>query len=450
MKLGVAAVVALCLVGILSLADANKRYVRQDSQNRFWIITDIHYDSGYVEGSEAECGEPLCCRYNNLTDTTQNNVSVPIKDPAGKWGNYRCDAPLALVQGILSEMVKIEPNPDFIVWLGDNVKHDIWEQSKEENLEATYNCTQFIKAAFPNTMVIPIFGNHEAYPTDQFAPPPGMDWLYGSLAGYWKDWLPKDALTSFMYGGYYQTTTDDGLLVIALNMMYCDPLNFYLEQNTSAKDVGNQLEWLSAVLAEAQAVDQRALIIAHIPPGMQIKAGPPNCLPEYSANFSAIIAQYSDVIIGQMYGHTHEDSFLVFNDRSKFQIPVNFGLVNPSFTPYVGHNPAARLVAYNNNTKDIENIYTYWVDLNATNIADEMVFELEYELPSAYNMTDLSPHSWNALAQKMKSDVDLFDLFWLHYYTMDSNHTCGFLCRKLAICAMQHVGSFSDYSACIL
>lgn len=440
--------VALLVVAILfclACSHALKPYVRVESERRFWVITDIHYDDGYIVGSEADCGEPLCCRNN--TNTKPSNTT--IKDPAGKWGNYKCDAPMILIQTMLKEMAAVEPNPDFIVWLGDNVKHDIWEQTKEENLQATFNCTQFIKQAFPNTRVIPIFGNHEAYPTDQFAPPPGMDWLYSSLAQYWKDWLPEDALASFLYAGYYQTTTDDGLLVLALNMMYCDPLNFYLQQNSS-KDPGNQLQWLEGALTQAQAIDQKVLIIAHIPPGMELKAGPPNCLPEYSSEYATIISNFSDIIIGQLYGHTHEDNFLVFRDSETFRTPVSFGLVNPSITPYVGHNPAVRLITYEDSKKEFSGVFTYWVDLNATNTQDEMVFELEYHMPSDYNMSDLSPASWESFAEKMKEDKELFDLFYLHYYTMDSNHTCGFVCRRFAICAMQNVGSFSDYSTCLL
>jgi sphingomyelin phosphodiesterase len=432
-----------CVVILGCVGYSEAKYVRDPSQVRFWILTDMHYDNEYAVGSEAECGMPLCC-HNFST-----NASTPIKDPAGKWGNFKCDAPLVLVEGVLQEMATVEPNPDFIIWLGDNVKHDIWLQSRQENLEATFNCTQFIKKAFPETRVIPIFGNHEAYPTDQFAPPPGMTWLYSALAEYWKDWIPADDLASFLYAGYYQTATDDGLRVVALNMMYCDPMNFYL-QNETTKDPGNQLQWLTAVLTEAHAIGQKVLLIAHIPPGMQLKPGPPNCLPDYSALFRSIVTMFSDTIVAQLYGHTHEDSFLVFRDDTMYRNPLNFGIVTPSLTPYVGHNPAARLIAYNNKTKIFENIYTYWVDLNETNAQDQIIFNLEYELPEAYKMPDLSANSWLDLSERMKYEEDLFNLWNLHYYTMEANHTCGDLCKRFALCAIQNVGSFSDYSACLL
>lgn len=432
--------VGVLFLALISLGMA--KYVRDPAQIRFWVLTDMHYDNEYAIGSEAACGEPLCC--HNST----SNATTPVKDPAQKWGNIKCDAPQILVQGVLKEMAAVEPNPDFIIWLGDNVKHDIFQQSREENLEATYNCTQFIKQAFPGTRVIPIMGNHEAYPTDQFSVPPGMDWLYDPLAEYWADWIPQDAVASFVYGGYYQTVTDDGVLVAALNLMYCDPENFYL-QNASS-DPGNQLFWLNSVLTQAEAIGQKVLIIAHIPPGMKIKAGPPNCTPAYSKLFSDIIVRFSSIIIGQVYGHTHEDSFLVYRDNSTSRNPVSFGIVSPSLTPYTNHNPAARLIAYDNATKAFQNIYTYWTNLTATNEQDSIVFSEEYELPSAYNMPDLSAKSWFALSERMRYDEKLFDLWETHFYTMDTNHTCDFVCKRLAICSMQNVGDFGAYTSCIL
>jgi hypothetical protein len=45
------------------------------------------------------------------------------------------------------------------------------------------------------------------------------------------------------------------------------------------------------------------------------------------------------------------------------------------------------------------------VDLNATNINDKLVFALEYQLPSAYNMTDLSHNSWDLILQRYNFNI---------------------------------------------
>ena len=45
-------------------------------------LSDTHWDPFYAEGSNAECGEPMCCR----------ETSGPVmdeRDKAGFWGDYR-------------------------------------------------------------------------------------------------------------------------------------------------------------------------------------------------------------------------------------------------------------------------------------------------------------------------------------------------------------------------
>ncbi|KHJ95510.1 hypothetical protein OESDEN_04543 [Oesophagostomum dentatum] len=41
----------------------------------------------------------------------------------GIYGDYMCDAPTKLVEYTLEEAKRIIPNPDLILWTGDNVPH---------------------------------------------------------------------------------------------------------------------------------------------------------------------------------------------------------------------------------------------------------------------------------------------------------------------------------------
>jgi len=54
---------------------------------RILAVADLHLDDLYAEGSEADCGLPLCCR-----NTSDSLSSGSIK--AGKWGTVGdCDLP---------------------------------------------------------------------------------------------------------------------------------------------------------------------------------------------------------------------------------------------------------------------------------------------------------------------------------------------------------------------
>lgn len=62
-------------------------------------ITDTHYDPQYQEGSNVDCGEPLCCRADNGQPATKSVT-------AGKWGDYRkCDTPTILFENALKHIV---------------------------------------------------------------------------------------------------------------------------------------------------------------------------------------------------------------------------------------------------------------------------------------------------------------------------------------------------------
>lgn len=81
----------------------------------FWVVTDIHLDLFYKEGSDPiDCeGEILCCRKFHINQT----------EKAPKYGPYsRCDQPLIAVQEHLKFIKdytsKMPQKPDFLLHLG--------------------------------------------------------------------------------------------------------------------------------------------------------------------------------------------------------------------------------------------------------------------------------------------------------------------------------------------
>lgn len=62
-------------------------------------ISDTHYDPYYLMGSNAECGEPVCCRV--VDGSVASNATA-----AGKWGDYRkCDAPKILIENAFQHII---------------------------------------------------------------------------------------------------------------------------------------------------------------------------------------------------------------------------------------------------------------------------------------------------------------------------------------------------------
>lgn len=60
-------------------------------------LADTHYDPWYVEGSNANCMEPLCCRKSDDFSNVPSNL-------AGKWGAFKCDLPKQTLEHLLDHI----------------------------------------------------------------------------------------------------------------------------------------------------------------------------------------------------------------------------------------------------------------------------------------------------------------------------------------------------------
>lgn len=66
-------------------------------------LADIHWDPEYLEGSNAQCGDPLCCR-------ASSGEVINATDAAGYWGDKRdCDIPWRTVEKAVASMARQHP-----------------------------------------------------------------------------------------------------------------------------------------------------------------------------------------------------------------------------------------------------------------------------------------------------------------------------------------------------
>ena len=71
----------------------------------FWVLSDSHVDILYRND-----GDPATrCRNVSL-----NNMTKIIR----KFGHFDCDTPMELLSSAMSAAKKIDPNIDFLIWLG--------------------------------------------------------------------------------------------------------------------------------------------------------------------------------------------------------------------------------------------------------------------------------------------------------------------------------------------
>lgn len=384
-------------------------------------ISDTHFDPDYEPNTPANCQEPLCCR-SYSTEPLEEEIEV-----SGKWGSYpKCDTPRIFLEKMLQSIAEDHKDLDYIIWTGDLPPHDIWNQTKRDNLENIKYTVKLMFETFPNIPIFPALGNHESAPAGSFPPPwvpleeRSIKWLYDEIQAEWQKWLPEEVISSVVHGGFYSVLLRPGFRIVSINTNYCHSYGWWLFVNST--DPASELRWLIYQLQEAEDNAEKVHIIGHIPPGQS------DCFKVWSRNFYTIINRYESTVTAQFYGHTHQDEFEVFYDEENPKRPTNIAFIGPSVTTFENNNPGYRIYYvdgdHNETTREVIDHETYYFDLEKANeeakagenTPEGLEWKRLYSARSAYGLQSLRPQEWSDLIDKMVVDEPLFDLFYKYYY----------------------------------
>lgn len=397
--------------------------------SRILFLTDLHWDHDYLEGTDPDCVDPLCCRRGS-------GLPPPSKPGAGYWGEYsKCDLPLRTLESMLSGLGQAGPF-DMVYWTGDIPAHDVWQQSRKDQLRALNTITDLVKKFLGQVPVYPAVGNHESTPVNSFPPPfikgnHSSHWLYEAMAKTWEPWLPAEALQTLRIGGFYALSPRPGLRLISLNMNFCSRENFWLLINST--DPAGQLQWLIQELQAAEDRGDKVHIIGHIPPG--------HCLKSWSWNYYQIVSRYENTLAGQFFGHTHVDEFEIFYDEETLSRPLSVAFLAPSATTYIGLNPGYRVYQIDGNYSGSSHVVldheTYILNLTQANAPGAAPhWQRLYRARETYGLPDALPAAWHNLVYRMRDDVQLFQTFWFLYHKgHPPPEPCGTPCRLTTLCA---------------
>ncbi|XP_074007126.1 sphingomyelin phosphodiesterase [Numenius arquata] len=398
---------------------------------RILFLTDLHWDRLYAPGSAAACPDPLCCRGDPLPAT--GGVAA-----AGPWGAYgKCDLPLRTIESLLAQL---PPPAAFraVYWTGDIPAHDVWRQSRGDQLLALRTLTGVLRRRLGPLPVYPAVGNHEATPVNAFPPPyvrgnQSAAWLYDAMAEAWQGWLPPPALRTLRAAGFYTLQVWPGLRLVSLNMNFCSEANFWLLINST--DPAGQLRWLGGVLADAERAGEKVHIIGHIPPG--------HCLRSWSWNYYRIVNRFEGTIAGQFFGHTHLDEFELFYDEETLSRPVSVAFLAPSATTYIGLNPGYRVYEvdgqYPGSSLAVLDHWTFILNLTEANApGGSPRWRLLYGAREALGLPTAFPADWDRLLRRLQDDERLFQRFWfLRHKGSPPRRPCGPPCKAALLCALR-------------
>ncbi|KAM7439728.1 Acid sphingomyelinase-like phosphodiesterase 3b [Porites harrisoni] len=407
-------------------------------EGSFWQVTDFHYDKSYLKPTDP----------NKICNSQTPNTVKPSR--AGRWGNYLCDSPWRLINSTVFAMRDIEPNPDFIIWTGDDMPHVAnSELSTEEVIETVQNLTDLLFTVFPKTTVYPALGNHDYHPKHLMPPTPND--IYTAVGKLWSRWLPLDAVNTFERGGYYTVLIKFGLRLVSLNTVYYYTNN-RLTQNL--EDPAGQFVWLDAVLTNASVAKEKVFIIGHVPPGVFERApGKKWFYPQFNKKYIDVILKHADVITGHFLAHQHCDSFKVFYEKG---VPRSSIFLCPAVTPWktvlptVGYNnPGIRLYKYERSTSQVQDVWQYFTNLTQANLMNKPEWLIEYKATEAFSIPDVSPQSLHSLVQKFESqDSAYFQKYFLYNSVSAGAEICDEKCKTAQICGITKV-DFREYDDCL-
>ncbi|XP_077577109.1 acid sphingomyelinase-like phosphodiesterase 3b [Stigmatopora nigra] len=405
----------------------------------FWHITDLHWDPNY----KVENGKNVICESSNGNPAYKG----------GPFGSHACDSPWKLIQSCVHAMKEILPDPDFIVWTGDDTPHvENAKLSEEKVLQMIGNITDLIQDIFPSTKVYSALGNHDYHPKNQL--PGHENQIYNKTAKMWEKWLEPNSVETFNKGGYYteKLTNKTGFRMMVLNT------NLYYKQNNATEkdtDPANQFAWADDVLTKAAQNKEKVYVIGHVPPGMfEKRRGYSWFRPDFNKRYQEMIDKHHAVILGQFFGHHHTDTFRMFYNSK--EVPISTMFLSPGVTPWEttlpdvingANNPGIRIFEYDTESFLVQDVVTYYLNLSRANMGKSK-WEKEYRLTESFQVADASPTSMHAVLEGISRDNNLLQMYYRYNSVNFDLRECGPPCRASHVCSAREV-DYQRYEHCV-
>ncbi len=406
---------------------------------KFVNFTDLHFNPFYDSLLVKELDKSKVELWDSIFNTNHNKIVSQYHDETDYY----------LLETAFESMKKELTNPDFIIMTGDYICHDFGEnyskytQNNNQDdmhkflLKTIAYVTQKLQKTFPNTLIIPTFGNNDSYCGDYHLQNKGtflhdFSNLYQDILG---NKLSNDEALNLDQHGYFclRNPSNDSHKIIALNSIYFSfkyqtddaPRNCVCDTKLSIQDsiAQEQFHWLENHLAESKAKNEKVWIITHIPPGVNVYETMKNkeekkaslfWKESYNKRYLSLLEEYSAEIFTTMTGHTHMDDFkLHLSDSSKSYIHIS-----PSISPVFGNNPAFQIIEYDMKSADFTNFTKYIINVDKPQNAS---WESEYVFKDIYPINTLDAEGYTKLLLALNTDSTYKSAYSCFYESSSNN-----------------------------
>jgi len=303
------------------------------TKGKFLIFSDIHYDAFYGTSDAFTLS-----KWSNKNPCSQRDAPY--------FSTYGCESNFNLIQSLLANAAQAYPNPDFIICTGDWTRHGADRTTTNTNsVQSTVDqafhvvLSQLLPLYFPNVTLLALppldLGNND-YESDYRL---DITSLQPCLVQNYSTTTAADA------AGSSSSYADN-----AITFLWSDALisNHY-DKNTLSQDGFDpfgQHQWLKYELTRLRQLGKRAYITGHIPPiaiSYYPYEGNPLLFESHTRRYHTSISEFSDVIAGQFFGHTHSNELRVSNSLPSDSPPI---IIIGAVSPIYGNDPGFSIVTY--------------------------------------------------------------------------------------------------------
>ena len=328
------------------------------NQGTFLILADIHFDP-FAGDLDPRVFAQLSSRpardWQAIFQSAENNrVSRDGEDT-----NY------PLLVSALNAAKSSGQQYDYVLVMGDYLTHNFPQKYAAYRpggkgyqnfvVKTMVFVSQMIQQAFPTLPIYGTFGNNDSTTGDYGTP---GDALLGTLAKEWKIIATdREASKDFLAGGYYALPhpTVRNSEFIVLNSTFFS--SRYDTPSIAKGDRGAvELNWLESKLKQVEEQRKTAVLITHIPPGIDVfesaKSGDCNkpalfWKRPYLDKFLTTINNHASALRDSYAGHIHTDDFRVFTDTAG--TPFLQMHIAPSISRDHHNNPGFEIGVYDKN-----------------------------------------------------------------------------------------------------
>ena len=423
-------------------------------RGRLLHMSDLHYDPGYKPN--ALPGRTCAC----------NHIEASCKtDDYEPYGRQHCDSPMPLIDSMLNMAKQVLPTPDLIVSTGDFIRHHAEKLGDPDWVYTIFNeLTTRVSSAFPSSShffhAVPSMAFAQSYGNDDFeknyffnaslgcsTPQP----LQAKVPGVFERMLPNlDATNkrSLACAGYYFMDLSSHLSVVVLNtVLYAAKHNPpYRPGSAMARDPMGQFAWLDNVLRAKTKQGQKVWIVGHVPPGYDSFEFAPMWLNEYVIKYMQLIETHAAIVMAQLYGHEHLNTYRLFPSGSAVRAPI---LISSSVSPIFGNIPTFRIVEYDRSSYELKDFVSYGSTVGGTGL-----WAARFRMTEEFGVPDLSAAALLELTSRLETDSNMLKKY--HQRKADNDKLPwpqtgsdpNVWTEKKEVCAIKHLEQ-SAYEACL-